>query len=260
MPIVTARDKIALASWMALALLIPRLAGSVLVSNVEINHLIGPIYVIEDENFAAENSVFYVGPKSVTIIGTGFTPRIAAQIDTALKKITKLPVSEVVDTDYHPDRAGGNAYWHQVGAAVLSTSLTSSLLKSDWNKMGDFMRGVFPDYPRLPVSLPTKVYDGDFDLQAGRVKAFYLGPSHAPDDIFVYFPAERVLYAGDILKEHIGNLDSANLSEYPKTLKKLKKLHLNFRYIISGHWSPVHGPELIDQYLALLRQVESSHP
>jgi metallo-beta-lactamase class B len=245
---------------MASVLLAARLEGDVPASKVEINHLTGPLYIMEDGNFAAENSVFYVGPESVTIIGTGYTPQIAGQIDAAIKKITPLPVTEVVDTDYHPDRAGGNAYWHQMGATVVSTRLTATLLKSDWDKMGDFMRGAFPDYPRLPVSLPTKVYDGDFTLQAGRIQAFYLGPSHAPDDIFVYFPAEKVLYAGDILKEQVGNLASANLAEYPKTLAKLKQLHLPIQFIISGHWSPVHGPELIDQYLALLRQVGSPKP
>jgi metallo-beta-lactamase class B len=243
------------ATCLATVLFASRLQGAVSASSIAVEHLIGPIYVVEDSNYAAENSVFYVGPQSVSVIGTGYTPQIAGRIAAAIGKITPLPVADVVDTDYHPDRAGGNAYWHQIGAAVVATRRTEALLKSDWNKMGDFMRKAFPDYPRLPVSLPTKVYDGDFDLQSGHVKAFFLGPSHAPDDIFVYFPAEKVLYAGDILKEQIGNLESANLAEYPKTLGKLKELHLPIQYIISGHWSPVHGPELIDHYLALLRQV-----
>jgi len=55
------------------------------------------------------------------------------------------------------------------------------------------------------------------------------------------------------LKEHLGNLAFANLEEYPKTLQKLQKLHLDINKIISGHWSAVHGPELIDQYLAMLK-------
>jgi metallo-beta-lactamase class B len=84
------------------------------------------------------------------------------------------------------------------------------------------------------------------------MEAIYLGASHTPDGIFVFFPKEKVLYGNCILKEQLGNLDFADLTEYPKTLQKLKQLNLGFTTIVAGHWSPIHGPELIDQYLALL--------
>jgi metallo-beta-lactamase class B len=110
----------------------------------------------------------------------------------------------------------------------------------------------FPSYPTLPLVPPDKTFAGDFELQGGGVKAIYLGPSHTPDGIFVFFPQEKILYGNCILKEQLGNLDSANLTEYPKTLEKLKRLNLGFTTIVAGHWSPIHGPELIDQYLQLL--------
>jgi metallo-beta-lactamase class B len=50
----------------------------------------------------------------------------------------------------------------------------------------------------------------------------------------------------------------ANLNEYPKTLQKLKALNLGYTTIIAGHWSPIHGPELIDQYLHLLALSEEN--
>jgi len=87
-------------------------------------------------------------------------------------------------------------------------------------------------------------------LIGGRV--FDLGPSHTQDGIFVFFPQEKVLYGNCILKEQLGNLDFADLREYPKTLERLKQLHLDFTTIVAGHWSPIHGPELIDEYLQLL--------
>ncbi|HZC37969.1 MAG TPA: hypothetical protein VE221_04760 [Sphingomicrobium sp.] len=82
----------------------------------------------------------------------------------------------------------------------------------------------------------------------------FLGASHTDADIFVYFPAERVLDAGSIIKEHLGNMAKANVAEYPKTLRRLKALNLPIDIVISGHWSAVHGPELIEQYLSLLEQ------
>jgi len=78
-----------------------------------------------------------------------------------------------------------------------------------------------PSYPTLPLVLPDKTFAGDFELQRGGVKAIYLGPSHTPDGIFVFFPQEKVLYGNCILKEQLGNLDFADLREYPKTLERL---------------------------------------
>lgn len=226
---------------------------------VTIKHLTGPLWVVEDDYLFRENSVLYVGQSTATLIGTGWTPQVAALIAAAVGRVTSKPVREVVDTDYNPERAGGNGYWKDAGAAVIATKRTDELLRSDWTKVGDFTRAAIPAYPHVPLSLPTRVYPGDFSLQDGQVRAFWLGPTHTPDDIFVYFPSQRVLYAGNILKEHVGNLAfAADIHTYEATLERLKAMRLPLRYVVSGHWEPVHGPELIDTYIGFLRGQRTS--
>jgi metallo-beta-lactamase class B len=240
----------ALVSWFSVANAVP--------SQVSLSHLVGPIYVVEDSYYSKENSVVYIGTDSVTVVGATWTPETAALLANEIRKITSKPISEVVNTNYHTDRAGGNAYWKSIGAQIVSTQMTYDLLKSDWTKIVDWTCSGISDYPHLPLVLPTKTYPGDFELQGGRVKAFYLGPSHTSDGIFVYFPEEKVLYGGCILKEQIGNLAFANIDEYPKTLHKLEQLKLEIKTIIAGHYSAVHGPELIEQYLDLLKSNSAS--
>ena len=236
------------------------IAGNAAPSQLSLTHLVGPIYVAEDSYFPKENSVVYVGPESVTVVGATWTPETAELLATEIRKITPKPVSEVVNTNYHPDRAGGNAYWKGIGAQIVSTQMTYELMKRDWTKVVDWTRSGIPSYPRLPPVLPTKTYPGDFALQGGHVRAIYLGPSHTPDGIFVYFPSEKVLYGGCILKEYIGNLTFANIVEYPKTLHSLERLNLDIKIIIAGHYSAVHGPELIQQYLDLLERNSAAKP
>jgi metallo-beta-lactamase class B len=228
-------------------------------AKLSLGHLVGPLYVVEDSFYDIENSLVYVGPDVVTVIGATWTPETAELLAKEIGKVTPKPVTEVVNTNYHPDRAGGNAYWKRSGAQIVSTRMTYDLLESDWQKVVEWTRGGIPAYPSLPLVLPTKTYPGNFELQGGRIKAIYLGPSHTPDDIFVYFPEEKVLYGGCILKEKIGNLTFANIAEYRRTLHKLKELKLDIRTIVAGHWSPVHGPELIDQYLELLGGNSAAH-
>jgi len=212
----------------------------------------GHLYVAEDYFYSKENSVVYVGDGSVTVIGATWSPETAKLLAAEIAKITSKPITEVIDTNYHPDRAGGNAYFKDIGAKIVSTKMTSNLLVQHWDEMVRYVQKGFPNYPALPLVLPDKTFEGDFELQDGGVKVIYLGPSHTPDGVFVFFPQEKVLYGNCILKEQLGNLDFADLAEYPKTLKKLKELNLGFTTILAGHWSPIHGPELIDQYLQLL--------
>ena len=219
---------------------------------VVLTPLRGNVYVAEDYFYSKENSVVLVGENSVTVVGATWTPETAKLLAAEIRKITSKPITEVIDTNYHPDRAGGNAYFKSVGAKIISTKMTSDLLTAHWDEMVSYVQKAFPNYPALPLVLPDKTFDGDFELQGGTVKAIYLGPSHTPDGIFVSFPREKVLYGNCILKERLGNLDFANLDEYPKTLEKLKRLNLGFTTIVAGHWSPIHGPELIDRYLQLL--------
>lgn len=219
---------------------------------VVLTPLRGHIYVAEDYFYLKENSVVYVGESSVTVVGATWTPETERLLAAEINKITAKPIGEVIDTNYHPDRAGGNAYFNSIGTKIISTKMTDDLLKAHWDEMVRYIQKGFPAYPALPLIAPDKTFAGDFELQSGGVKAVYLGPSHTPDGIFVFFPKEKVLYGNCILKEQLGNLDFANLTDYPKTLERLKRLNLGFTTIVAGHWSPIHGPELIDQYLQLL--------
>lgn len=227
---------------------------------IQVTHLRGNVYLVEDRYYpnATENSAVYIGDRSVTVIGATMTPETAKLLAVEIGKITSKPITEVVNTNYHPDRAGGNAYFRSIGARIVSTRQTRDLMREHWDEVVAFTRSGIPDYPLLPVTLPDTLYEGSFALQGGRVNALYLGPSHTPDGLFVYFPEEKILYGGCILKEHLGNLKYADLPEYPKTLRKLQQLQLGYTTVIAGHWSPIHGPEIVDQYLQLLAQQQDA--
>ncbi|MFZ1992400.1 MAG: subclass B2 metallo-beta-lactamase [Alphaproteobacteria bacterium] len=219
-----------------------------------LTHLRGNIYYVEDDFFSKENSAVYIGKDHVTVVGATWSPETAKLLAGEIAKVTKEPITEVIDTNYHPDRIGGNAYFKSIGAKIISTEMTRDLINSGYAKVVADTRKAFPDYPVTEPVLPDVVYPGDFSLQEGRVKAMYFGPAHTPDGILVYFPDEKVLYGGCTLKEQLGNLAYANIVEYPKTLRKLKAADLGYTTIIAGHYSPIHGPELVDQYIALLAQ------
>lgn len=224
-------------------------------AELSIKKLNNSVYIVEDDYFYKENSMFYIGKEYITVIGATWTNDTALILAKEIEKISNKPIKEVVNTNYHPDRAGGNAYWKSIGAEIISTQLTYDLMQKDWENSINITKKSMPHYPRLPLVLPTKILPDNFELQNGKIRAIYLGPSHTEDGIFIYFPQEEVLYGNCILKEKLGNLSSANIKEYPKTLDKLKNLKLKISYIIAGHDSPIHlKGDLIDQYKALLEK------
>ncbi|MFQ1917076.1 CphA family subclass B2 metallo-beta-lactamase [Aeromonas veronii] len=232
--------------------------GSVRAAGIELKQVNGPVYVVEDNYYVKENSMVYFGAKGVTVVGATWTPDTARELHKLIKRVSSKPVLEVINTNYHTDRAGGNAYWKSIGAKVVATRQTRDLMKSDWAEIVTFTRKGLPEYPDLPLVLPNVVHDGDFTLQEGKVRAFYAGPAHTPDGIFVYFPDEQVLYGNCILKEKLGNLSFANVKEYPQTIERFKAMKLPIKTVIGGHDSPLHGPELIDHYEELIKAVPQS--
>src|SRR6266436_6182657 len=151
---------------------------------VVLTPLRGHPYVAEDNFYLKENSMVYVGDNFVTVIGATWTPETARLLAAEIKKVTPKPITEVIDTNYHPDRAGGNAYFKSIGAKIVSMKMTDDLLKAHWHEMVRYVQKGFPTYPALPLVSPDQTFDGEFELQGGGVKAIYLGASHTPDGIF----------------------------------------------------------------------------
>jgi len=143
---------------------------------VVLTPLQGHLYVVEDSFYLKENSMVYVGDSFVTVVGATWTPETAKLLVAEIKKVTPKPITEVIDTNYHPDRAGGNAYFKGIGAKIISTKLTSDLLMKHWDEMVRYVQKGAPSYPTLPLVLPDKTFAGDFELQRGGVKAIYLVP------------------------------------------------------------------------------------
>lgn len=226
--------------------------------HISIHWLTGRVYLVQDDFFdIGTNSLIYVGRSHVTVIGASWTPETARQLAEEIKAISPLPVTEVVDTSPDPEWSGGNGYWNSIGAKIFAAKATADLLSRTWPAtVADFQK-TRPAYPNVPLVPPSDVHEGDFALQNGAIRAIYVGPSHTAGDIFVYFPNERVLDAGSILKEHLGNMAKADVRAYPTTLGKLKALRLDTAMIIAGHWSAVYGADLVDHYLELLRQNEA---
>ena len=225
--------------------------------HVELVKLTHRIYIAEDYFYYRENSVVYIGDTDVTVISATWSPDVANLLTDKIRLVTDKPVKAVINTHFHLDRVGGNPYFKKIGAKIIASNLTTSLMKANWESRLKETQKDYPGYPSIPYTTPDITFDNKYELENGKIQVLYFGPSHTKDNVVVYFPEEKVLFGDCVLKEKLGWLGDADVAEYPKTLERIKKLKI--KTIIAGHWSPVHGPELIDQMLGQLKQKEQKN-
>ena len=87
-------------------------------------------------------------------------------------------------------------------------------------------------------------------------QTYYAGAGHTPDNIVIWFPKNKILYGGCLVKStdavDLGNLSDADPKQWPSTIKKIKKKFGKPNYVIPGHqdWSDNTS---LDHTLKLLR-------
>ena len=107
---------------------------------------------------------------------------------------------------------------------------------------------------QIPTDAITSFSDSlSLNISGKMVQAHYLGQGHTSDNIVAYFPSEKVLFGGCLIKElgaTKGNLADANLDEWPETVQKVKAKFADVKMVIPGHgkWD---GTVLLDYTIKL---------
>jgi glyoxylase-like metal-dependent hydrolase (beta-lactamase superfamily II) len=153
------------------------------------------------------NAGFVVTDEGVVVIDALGSPLQGRRLVASIRSVTDLPIRWLILTHHHPDHAFGAAALREAGAQVLAHPDAEmqagaggdSSLAADWAAVvgEEEMRGfTFADRPDVPVTRDTTLSLGDTRLVIG-----YPGPAHTRGDLFVWLPAARVLFAGDLVVE-----------------------------------------------------------
>ncbi len=153
------------------------------------------------------NAGFIVTREGVIVVDALGSPRQGEQLMRTIRRVTRRPVAWLVLTHHHPDHHFGAIVFRRAGAKViahpdarvLASEAGPDALVADWTRvMGiDAMRGFeFADVPDRPVT-------GTDTLRLGgrTIVITHPGAGHTPGDLMIWLPAERVLFAGDVLVE-----------------------------------------------------------
>jgi|ERR1043165_2281230 metallo-beta-lactamase class B len=148
-----------------------------------------------------------------------------------------------IATHSHEDRTGGFAYYRALGIPTFATAQTDSICFKRGEKRAEFLLGS----------------DTTFAIGGYVFQTFYPGPAHAPDNIVLWFPKEKILYGGCLVKSteatDLGFTGDANVPEWPNAVKRIQQKFGKPAYIITGHqgW---RSTKSLEHTLKLLKLAE----
>lgn len=146
-------------------------------------------------------------------------------------------VKAVIATHFHTDCVGGLGEFHKRGIPSYGNNPTIVLAKSR----------------NFPV--PQNGFDNNMELKVGNKKviAEYFGEGHTRDNVIGYFPYEKIMFGGCMIKEvkaGKGNLEDANVKAWSATVTRLKNKYPDVQKVIPGH-GKTGGTELLDYTIKL---------
>ena len=207
------------------------------------------------------NAAFVVTPAGVVVIDALGSPALAEHLMVEIRKVTPLPVTHVIVTHYHADHIYGLQAFKAKGARIIAHQAAREYLNSDTARLRLIAsrQELAPWIDESTRLVPADEWiTGPSELVVGGVRLVLqpVGPSHTPEDIVVYLPEQKVLFAGDLVfRSRIPFVGQADSGHWIKALDTL--LAFDAKVIVPGH-GPLSSEarkdmELTRDYLAYLR-------
>jgi metallo-beta-lactamase class B len=197
-------------------------------AKLKITPLTGDFYIYTTYNSYNGNQVPANGMYVVTNDGVVMfdTPWDTTQFQPLLDSIQTKHNRKVImsfATHWHNDKTAGLEYYKQQGIKTYTTILTDELSKKNDMKRAEFL-----------MANDTLFHVGPYTFET-----FYPGQGHTIDNIVIWFPNEKILYGGCLIKgahdKSLGYLGDANKTAYANTLQKVQDKFLQPNYIIVAH-------------------------
>ena len=191
-----------------------------------------------NQNFIS-NAAFVITPAGVVVIDALGSPALATRLLAEIRKLTQQPVTHVIVTHYHADHIYGLQTFRAMGAKIIAHQAARVYLNSEAARLRlEASRQELAPWIDAKTELieADQWIAGDTSLVLGGVQ-FHIkpvGPSHTPEDLAVYLPSEKVLFAGDLVFRsripYVGQADSRHWIAALDTL-----LGFETSVIVPGH-------------------------
>lgn len=182
-------------------------------------------YSLPGQSPISSNGLVVVDGEDVVLVDGAWGELATVALMEAVKSEVGKPVTKMVVTHHHPDKISGVDAAERVGVQVYTHPDTPALAA----------RSGFA----VPNTSVAALKEPKSRAKIGGIEVTYPGPAHAPDNLVVYVPEAGVLYGGCAVRgaetTTLGNLESADLSAWPETLRFIKAVYKDAKIVVPGH-------------------------
>ena len=222
-------------------------------SNVEIkvSKIAGSVYLLQG---AGGNIAASVGEDGIVLIDDESAP-LEDKIQAALRGITDKPVRFIVNTHYHGDHVGGNAYFQKQATIIAHDNVRTRLQSGGATGNGGAIH--FEVKPKPKDALPVITYDHAVTLHMNGedIRVQYFPSGHTDGDSIVFFPESKVVHMGDEFVTHFPFVDIEAGGSLDGMIKAVENVIARVPAdvkVIPGH-GQVSSLDDLRAYLAMLK-------
>lgn len=191
----------------------------------------------EYKNIPANGLIFIKNNKAM-IAETPWTNAQTKILINYVRDSLNAEIEFLVPTHWHDDCLGGLEQASKMEVPSFILDITCNIIEEK----------------NLPKT--TFCFSDSISLKVAgeNVEIKYLGGGHTIDNTVVWFPEDKVLFGGCMVKslsnKSLGNTADADLKQWPNTLKKLLENFSDAEIVIPGH-GRYGGTELIEHSIKL---------
>jgi glyoxylase-like metal-dependent hydrolase (beta-lactamase superfamily II) len=213
-------------------------------------------YLQKDEGLGWSNAGLIVGKHGALLVDTLFDLPLTRKMLSEIAAKVNKPIRQLVNTHHNGDHCWGNQLVEDAEIIAhrqfreemqkVSPELTQSLLTAvtDDPALKGLQHAMAPfDFSGIRLTPPTLLFEHRLTLYIDdrALELIHVGPAHTSTDVIVFFPEERVLYAGDIIFRLCTPIGWEG--SYENWIAALNKIvELNPDRIVPGH-GPLCGTE-----------------
>jgi glyoxylase-like metal-dependent hydrolase (beta-lactamase superfamily II) len=155
---------------------------------IKVEKVAGTVYMLTG---AGGNIGISVGDDGIVVVDDQFAP-LADKIQAALKGITEKPVRFIINTHWHFDHTGGNAYFQKQGPILAHENVRERMVKGQ-PLLGEVVK------PAEKGALPIITFNdrASVHLNGEEIRAIHFPSGHTDGDAVVFFTGSNVVHMGD---------------------------------------------------------------